>query len=87
MLKVFAGLCCESVGIWGRFPLDDERPFPFKLEFTSGLCSARSDEDEVPFIELFRTDSVIPRSLRLCLVSVQCFKGGDTISIEKVLGC
>lgn len=43
MLKVFAGLCCETVAIWGRFLLDDERPFPFWLEFALGLCSAGSD--------------------------------------------
>jgi hypothetical protein len=48
MLEVFVGLCCESVGVWGRFLLDDESPFPFRLEFTSGLCSAGSDEYEVP---------------------------------------
>jgi hypothetical protein len=86
MLEVFAGLCCESIAIWGRFLLDDERPFPFRLEFNSGLCSTGSDEDDVPFVELFRTDSVVPPSLRLRLVSVLCFKGKDAISIEKVLG-
>ena len=86
MLEVFAGLCCESIAIWGRFLLDDERPFPFRLEFASGLRSTGSEEDEVPFVELFRIDSVVPPSLRLCLISVQCFKGKDTISIEKVLG-
>jgi hypothetical protein len=24
MLEVFVGLCSEFVGIWGRFPLDDD---------------------------------------------------------------
>jgi hypothetical protein len=86
MLEVFAGLFCEPVAIWGHFLLDDEGSFPFWLEFASGLCSAGSDEDEVPFVELFRTDIVVPPCLCLRLVSIQCFDDKNTISIEKVLG-
>jgi hypothetical protein len=70
MLDVFFGLCCESVGVRRRFPLDDERPLPFRLEFTSGLCFVGSDEDEVPFIKLFRSNSVVPPGLCLCLISI-----------------
>jgi hypothetical protein len=86
MLKVFTGFCCEPVAIWGRFLLDDEGSFPFWLEFASRLCSAGSDEDKVPFVELFRTEHVVPPCLCLRLVSVQCFECENTISIEKVLG-
>jgi hypothetical protein len=62
-----------------------EGTFPFWLELASRLCSAGSDEDEVPFVELFRADIAVSPCLRLRLVSVQCFEGEDTISIEKVL--
>jgi hypothetical protein len=84
-LEVLARLCCESIGVWGCFPLDSERALPFGLEFTSGLCSAGSDEDKVPFVELFRNDNVVPPGIHLRLISVQCFEGGYMIPIEEVL--
>jgi hypothetical protein len=49
-----------------------------------GFYSADLDEDEVSLVELFRSNSVVPLGLCLCLIFVQCFEGGDLIPIEEV---
>jgi hypothetical protein len=87
VLKVFARVCCESVGVWCRFPLDDEGPFSFRLKISSGFCSTGSDEDEVPLVKLFRSNNVVSPGLCLCLIFVQCFEGGDTIPIKEAFCC
>jgi hypothetical protein len=59
-------LPCKSVCVWGCFFFYDERSFPLWLEFASGLCSAGSNENEVPLFELL---GVIALSLQAFVVA------------------
>jgi hypothetical protein len=87
MFKNCVCLACKYVRIWGCFLFDDEGSFPLWLEFASGFRSAGPDENEIPLLELFRSDVFVSPGLHCCLVLAQCIEGIDTVPVEEVFRC